>query len=151
MELTAAISGTAVPIVVSSHQHGFLRRQARAEHQQGAHYKLEVSARKKTPAICFAAKASDPDDNLLVMPSDQWIENTSSFTKTVRRATTISVVGRYVTFSITATEPATGYAYIKVVDRNENMANVVSFTEKPERRIAEQFPAQAANSIIRAS
>ena len=141
MELTAAIGGTAAPIVVSSHQHGFLCRQALAEHQQGAHYKLEVSVRKKAPAICFAAKASDPDDILLSMPSDQWIEDTSSFTKTVRRDTTICVVGRYVIFSITATEPARGYAYIKVVDRNENMANVVSFTEKLERRIAEQFPA----------
>ena len=75
------------------------------------------------------------------MPSDQWIEDISSFTKAVRRVTTICAVRRYVTFSITATEPATGYAYIKVVDRNENMANVVSFTEKLERRIAEQFPA----------
>ena len=93
-ELTAAFSGTAAPIVVSSHQHGFLCRQALAEHQQGAQYKLEVSGRKTAPAICFAAKASDPDDILFVMPSDQWIEETSSFTKTVRRDTTICVFGR---------------------------------------------------------
>ena len=139
VERAAAIGGTAAPIVVSSRQHGFLCRQALAEHEQGAHYILEEVGRNTAPAIWFAAKASDPDDILLVMPSDQWIEDISSFAETVGRATEICASGRWVTFGITATEPATGYGYIEVADRNEDVADVVSFTEKPERGVAEQY------------
>ena len=139
VERAAAIGGTAAPIVVSSRQHGFLCRQALAEHEQGAHYILEETGRNTAPAIWFAAKASDPDDILLVMPSDHWIEDISGFAETVRRASTICAAGRWVTFGITATEPATGYGYIEVADRNEDVADVVSFTEKPERGVAEQY------------
>lgn len=139
VERAAAIGGTAAPIVVSSRQHGFLCRQALAEHEQGAHYILEETGRNTAPAIWFAAKASDPDDILLVMPSDHWIEDISGFAETVRRASTICAAGRWVTFGITATEPATGYGYIEVADRNEDVADVVSFTEKPARGTAEQY------------
>ena len=139
VERAAAIGGKAAPIVVSSRQHGFLCRQALAEHEQGAHYILEETGRNTAPAIWFAAKASDPDDILLVMPSDHWIEDISGFAETVRRASTICAAGRWVTFGITAIEPATGYGYIEVADRNEVMADVVSFTEKPEREVAEQY------------
>ena len=139
VERASAIGGTAAPIVVSSRQHGFLCRQALAEHEQGAHYILEETGRNTAPAIWFAAKASDPDDILLVMPSDHWIEDISGFAETVRRASTICAAGRWVTFGITATEPATGYGYIEVADRNEDVADVVSFTEKPERGAAEQY------------
>ena len=139
VERAAAIGGTAAPIVVSSRQHGFLCRQALAEHEQGAHYILEETGRNTAPAIWFAAKASDPDDILLVMPSDHWIEDISGFAETVRRASTICAAGRWVTFGITAIEPATGYGYIEVADRNEDVADVVSFTEKPERGVAEQY------------
>ena len=139
VERAAAIGGTAAPIVVSSRQHGFLCRQALAEHEQGAHYILEETGRNTAPAIWFAAKASDPNDILLMMPSDHWIEDISGFAETVRRASTFCAAGRWVTFGITATEPATGYGYIEVADRNEDVADVVSFTEKPERGVAEQY------------
>ena len=139
VERATAISGTAAPIVVSSRQHGFLCRKALADHEQGAHYILEETGRNTAPAIWFAAKASDPDDILLVMPSDHWIKDVSGFAEKIRRATTICAAGRWVTFGITATEPATGYGYIEVADRNEDVADVVSFTEKPERGVAEQY------------
>jgi mannose-1-phosphate guanylyltransferase/mannose-6-phosphate isomerase len=74
-----------------------------------------------------------------MMPSDHWIEDISGFAETVRRASTICAAGRWVTFGITATEPATGYGYIEVADRNEDVVDVVSFTEKPERGVAEQY------------
>ena len=139
VERAIGMEGALSPIVVSSRQHGFLCRQALAEHEQGAHYILEETGRNTAPAIWFAAKASDPDDILLVMPSDHWIEDIAGFAATVHRATTICAAGRWVTFGITATEPATGYGYIEVADRSEDVADVVSFTEKPERKVAEQY------------
>ena len=139
VERAIGMEGALSPIVVSSRQHGFLCRQALAEHEQGAHYILEETGRNTAPAIWFAAKASDPDDILLVMPSDHWIEDIAGFVATVHRATAICASGRWVTFGITATEPATGYGYIEVTDRREGVADVVSFTEKPERKVAEQY------------
>ena len=139
VERAVGMDGALMPIVVSSRQHGFLCRQALAEHEQAAHYILEETGRNTAPAIWFAAKASDPDDILLIMPSDHWIEDTAGFAATVRRGTKICASGRWVTFGITATEPATGYGYIEVADRNEDVADVVSFTEKPERKVAEQY------------
>ena len=139
VERAVGMDGALMPIVVSSRQHGFLCRQALAEHKQGAHYILEETGRNTAPAIWFAAKASDPDDILLVMPSDHWIEDIAGFAATVHRATAICASGRWVTFGITATEPATGYGYIEVADRSEDVADVVSFTEKPERKVAEQY------------
>ena len=70
VERAATISGTGAPIVVSSRQHSFLCRQALAEHERDAHYILEETGRNIAPAIWFAAKASEPEDILLVMPSD---------------------------------------------------------------------------------
>ena len=139
VERAIGVQDALSPIVVSSRQHGFLCRQALAEHEQGAHYILEETGRNTAPAIWFAAKASDPDDILLVMPSDHWIEDIAGFAATVHRATAICASGRWVTFGITATEPATGYGYIEVADRSEGVADVVSFTEKPERKVAEQY------------
>jgi len=139
VERTTAIEGSTSPIVVSSRQHGFLCRKALAQHDLDAHYILEEAGRNTAPAIWFAAKASEPDDILLVMPSDHWIDDTADFAATVGRATTICAAGRWVTFGVTATEPATGYGYIEVADRSEDVADVVSFTEKPERNLAEQY------------
>ena len=139
VERIIAIDGAVSPIVVSSRQHGFLCRKALEQHDLDAHYILEETGRNTAPAIWFAAQASAPDDILLVMPSDHWIDDAAGFAANVKRAAAICAAGRWVTFGITATEPATGYGYIEVADRDEDVADVVSFTEKPGREVAEQY------------
>ena len=112
LDRAVAIDGAISPIVVSSRQHGFLCRQAVADHKLDARFILEETGRNTAPAIWFAARASDPDDILLIMPSDHWIDDTPGFVATVERAAALCTAGRWVTFGINATEPATGYGYI---------------------------------------
>ena len=79
VERAVGMGGVLMPIVVSSRQQGFLCQQALAEHEQAAHYILEETGRNTAPAIWFVAKASDPDDILLIMPLDHWIEDSAGF------------------------------------------------------------------------
>ena len=80
-----AISDAAEPLVVSSRHHGFLCRKASAKIGLNAHYILEETGRNTAPAIYFAALASDPDDILLIMPSDHWIEDLDAFAALAHR------------------------------------------------------------------
>lgn len=95
----------APPLVVLSRQHGFLCRQSMAETGVEARYILEETGRNTAPAIWFAATSSDPDDILLIMPSDHWIEDTDGFGTVLARGADICKTGRWVTFGITATRP----------------------------------------------
>lgn len=127
------------PLVVSNRQHGFLCRKSMAEIGIEAHYILEETGRNTAPAIWFAAISSDPDDILLIMPSDHWIEDMGGFATVVTRGAEICNTGRWVTFGIKATEPATGYGYIKAADTENPVADVISFTEKPDISTAKAY------------
>ena len=134
-----ALKSTAKPLVVSSRQQGFLCRQAMDQLGVEAHYILEEIGRNTAPAIWFAARASDPDDILLIMPSDHWIEDIDGFANTVMRGAEICGSGRWVTFGIHAAEPATGYGYIEVAGSDGEAADVLSFTEKPDLATATSY------------
>ena len=138
-ERATALSNAAAPLVVSSRQQGFLCRQAMDRLGVRARYLLEETGRNTAPAIWFAARASIPDDILLIMPSDHWIEDIDSFSKAVAHGAEICDSGRWVTFGITATDPATGYGYIEVAEAGEEVANVRSFTEKPDLATAASY------------
>ncbi|MEC8673696.1 MAG: mannose-1-phosphate guanylyltransferase/mannose-6-phosphate isomerase [Pseudomonadota bacterium] len=138
-ERATALSNAAAPLVVSSRQQGFLCRQAMDRLGVKARYLLEETGRNTAPAIWFAARASIPDDILLIMPSDHWIEDIDSFSRAVAHGAEICDSGRWVTFGITATDPATGYGYIEVAEAGEEVANVRSFTEKPDLATAASY------------
>ena len=139
VERALALTGTTPPLIVSSRQHGFLCREAVRQLGIDAHYILEETGRNTAPAIWFAAKASQPEDILLIMPSDHWIEDRDGFAAAVARGAEICAGGRWVTFGITATEPATGYGYIEVTEPAGPVADVLSFTEKPDPAIATAY------------
>ena len=127
------------PIIVSSRQHGFLCRREADKAGIEADYILEENGRNTAPAIYFAALACEPDDILLIMPSDHWIDDIDAFSSMVTHATAPCKAGRWVTFGITPATPATGYGYIEVTDRTEDVMNVASFTEKPDLATAQSY------------
>lgn len=139
IERAVELNHTAPPLVVSSRQHGFLCQQAAARLGVEAHYILEETGRNTAPAIWFAAKASDPEDILLIMPSDHWIEDVEGFASAVEHGAEVCSSGRWVTFGITATEPATGYGYIEAAGASGQLADVLSFTEKPDLATASAY------------
>lgn len=138
-ERAMALQSDVTPLIISSRQHGFLCRKAMAELDVEAHYILEETGRNTAPAIWFAAKASQPDDILLIMPSDHWIEDRDGFAAAVARGAEVCAAGRWVTFGITASEPATGYGYIEASEAEGQVADVLSFTEKPDLATATTY------------
>ena len=135
----AKISDAEQPLIISGKQHGFLCRQAASEAGIDAEFVLEEMGRNTAPAIYFAALASRPEDILLVMPSDHWIEDVDAFANMVTQAATICANARWVTFGIAPTMAATGYGYIEVAAREDGVMDVVSFTEKPDEATAKVF------------
>ena len=139
LERVAGLAGGGKPLVISSRQHGFLCRREAKNAGVEANYILEEGGRNTAPAIYFAALASEPDDILLIMPSDHWIDDVGAFSAMVARAATPCTEGRWVTFGITPETPATGYGYIEVKNRNEGVMDVASFTEKPDLATAKSY------------
>lgn len=94
----------------------------------------EEVGRNTAPAIALACLFSEPDDILLIVPSDHLIKNQKNYEKAIEQAQELALQGNLVTFGITPTHPETGYGYIEA-DGN----NVKSFKEKPEIETAKKY------------
>ena len=95
---------------------------------------VEATPRNTTAAIAFAAFAANPDDILLITPSDHVIEGTSVYKKAIQNAVEKATNGFIVTFGIIPTKPETGYGYIEY-----SGDDVLSFREKPNQKKAQEF------------
>lgn len=102
---------------------------------------IEASPRNTAAAIAFAAFSAQPDDILLVTPSDHIITNDDAYSAAVREAVELAKEGYLVTFGITPSKPETGYGYIEY-----NKNDVLSFREKPDMATAMAF-LQAGNFL----
>ncbi|MEL0132830.1 MAG: mannose-1-phosphate guanylyltransferase/mannose-6-phosphate isomerase [Rhodobiaceae bacterium] len=139
LERVARLDDAATPLIVSSRQHGFLCRREAGSVRINAEYILEEGGRNTAPAIYFAALASEPDDCLLIMPSDHWIDDIGAFSALVAHAAAACADGRWVTFGITPDMPATGYGYIEAGELKADVMDVASFTEKPDIATAQSY------------
>jgi len=105
---------------------------------------LEPIRRNTAPAIAFATyhiKAINPDANIVVAPSEHLILKEDLFiadiTKGLNFVATHPVL---MTLGIKPSRPETGYGYIQMGEDSENgIHKVKTFTEKPNREIAEMF------------
>lgn len=95
---------------------------------------IEATPRNTAAAIAFAAFASQPDDILMVTPSDHIIENETMYLDAVNDAVLKAVDGNIVTFGIKPCKPETGYGYIEFEGDN-----VLAFHEKPTMAKAVEF------------
>ncbi len=104
----------------------------------------------KETAVCIALACikllkKDKDANILIFPSDHYIENSEEFYEVMKNAISISNKRRgLVTIGITPKEPKTGYGYIKLGKRLNNFSTVDiykvdHFIEKPNLEIARDF------------
>ncbi len=106
-------------------------------------------ARKNTaPCIAYAAyKIYDlnPQANIVVAPSDHIILKEDTFCDIIRSALNAATnENRLFTLGITPSRPDTGYGYIQfkedpVCPDDDRMKKVKTFTEKPDRSLAESF------------
>lgn len=94
----------------------------------------EAVPRNTAAAIAFAAFACEPEDVLIVSPSDHLILNDQSYHEAICKAVSFALEGFIVTFGIVPTRPETGYGYIEANDDS-----VVSFHEKPNEALARKY------------
>lgn len=98
---------------------------------------VEATPRNTAAAIAFAAFASNPDDILIVTPSDHIIEKKEEYNNAIQEAISKAKEGYIVTFGIIPTKPETGYGYIE-----SKGDKVISFREKPNETTAKEFIAR---------
>ncbi|KOS06374.1 mannose-1-phosphate guanylyltransferase [Flavobacterium akiainvivens] len=95
---------------------------------------VEAVPRNTAAAIAFAAFASNPDDILIVTPSDHIIEDEDKYLDAINKAVDKAANGYIVTFGVRPTKPETGYGYIEYAGDE-----VISFREKPNQVTAQEF------------
>jgi mannose-1-phosphate guanylyltransferase len=98
---------------------------------------VEATPRNTAAAIAFAAFASDPDDILIVTPSDHIIDLMDNYNDAISEAVSKAQDGFIVTFGVVPTKPETGYGYIEAKGDK-----VISFREKPNETTAKEFIAK---------
>lgn len=126
----------AAPLVVAGAAHVPLIEQ---QSSGAARIAVEPAARNTAPAIALAAALLDPDEVMLVCPSDHHIADVPAFQRAAQAAAALAHDGHMVAFGIAADRPETGYGYIL---RGEALAGgyrIDRFVEKPDRALAETF------------
>lgn len=98
---------------------------------------VEATPRNTAAAIAFAAFASNPDDILIVTPSDHIIDRMENYNEAISKAISKAKDGFIVTFGVIPTKPETGYGYIEAKGDK-----VISFREKPNETTAKEFIAK---------
>ncbi len=95
---------------------------------------LEPVGRNTAPAITLACLQGNPEDIVVVTPSDHFIKNTKAYRGYLKHAKTLAQEGHLVTLGTTPTYAATGYGYIEAEGQN-----VRFFKEKPNKDLADQY------------
>ncbi|MBD3808391.1 MAG: mannose-1-phosphate guanylyltransferase/mannose-6-phosphate isomerase [Epsilonproteobacteria bacterium] len=98
-------------------------------------YLLEPIGRNTAPAIALACFALDPEELVLVTPSDHLIKDETEYAKVLKIASELASQNNLVTFGITPTFAETGFGYIE----SENTYDVKAFYEKPDFETATKY------------
>ncbi len=138
----------APPLIIANDEHRFIvAEQLRLAGTEPRAIVLEPVGRNTAPAVCVAALLlldEAPDALLLVLPSDHVIADIPAFHRAVDGAALAASAGNLVTFGVTATQPETGYGYIRrgaPLDGIGGAFAVAAFVEKPDRARAETYVA----------
>lgn len=103
---------------------------------------LEPVGRNTAPAIALAALAvaeQNPDELMLVMPSDQVLKDEDVFARAVTAGAEAAKQGKLVTFGIVPSSPHTGYGYIRAGASQGTWSPVDAFVEKPDADTAQRY------------
>lgn len=95
---------------------------------------LEPIGRNTAPAIALACFSVDPEEVVLVTPSDHIIKDHDMYRRSILRGEELAKDGFLVTFGVKPDRPETGYGYIEAVGED-----VVNFKEKPDLETANNY------------
>ena len=106
----------------------------------------EPVMRNTAPCILYAALKihhKDPLANMLVLPSDHFIDHIAAYKEDLRLALNhASKENELLTFGISPTSAHTGYGYLEVENKSVQITALKQFTEKPSLEKAEAFIAK---------
>jgi mannose-1-phosphate guanylyltransferase len=106
----------------------------------------EPTARNTAPAIAWATlkvAVRDPEAVMIVVSSDQHIQDEAALLRALRRAAAEAEQGRIVTLGIAPTRPETGYGYLKQgTETSPGAFEVERFVEKPDVATAKNYLAR---------
>lgn len=135
--------GSLTPIVVSNEDHRFLvAEQCRALGITPQAILLEPIGRNTAPAIAAAVVktlADGKDELLLVLPADHVFDDLDALHAAFEKGKPAALAGRIVTFGIVPNKAETGYGYIRVAEKSDQIQAVQAFVEKPDLTTAEQY------------
>ena len=134
------------PIIVTSEKFRFLVAHQLLElGMEAKSIILEPESKSTAPAALAATlsctRLSKLDTQILLVPSDHYIENEREFRACVSSGSIIADKGYIVTFGVNPDKPETGYGYIERGDKfNDSVAYYVSsFVEKPDKEKAQNM------------
>lgn len=121
--------------VVSNEQQYFLATDQLEELDSNEHrFLLEPVGRNTAPAIALACLLLDPEEIVLVTPSDHLIKNKEAYAAVLQEAKKLAQEDYLVTFGITPESAVTGYGYIEAQEQD-----VKAFHEKPDAQTAQKY------------
>ena len=103
---------------------------------------LEPSRKNTAPCIAYACSkisAKNSEACIIISPSDHAIIHENHFYSTIKKAISTADDNKLITIGISPTRPDTGYGYIQFADSDQPLKRVKTFTEKPNRELAEKF------------
>ncbi len=104
---------------------------------------MEPVKRNTAPCIAYATykiKTLDPNAVIVVTPSDAAIFDDARYLEVIKTA--VESAGRndrLITIGIQPSRPETSYGYIQYFESDDPIKKVKTFTEKPDRDLAEKF------------
>ncbi len=113
-----------------------------AIHNYKANYLLEPIGRNTAPAIALSCLALDPEEIVLVTPSDHLIKDEQAYLEAMNKAQKLAQQDNLVTFGITPKYPETGFGYIEAELQESATGyglSVTSFKEKPDAVTAQAY------------
>lgn len=144
-ELTLArlhgIRNAAAPIVVTGGAHASLVHDSlKGADVNSGWVVVEPVGRNTAPAALAAALVADPDDVLVIVPSDHLISDVAAFQDAVAAAADHAGEGGIITFGINPSRAETGYGYIEIgPSRGDGAHSVARFKEKPDPAEAQRL------------
>jgi mannose-1-phosphate guanylyltransferase/mannose-1-phosphate guanylyltransferase/mannose-6-phosphate isomerase len=139
LDRARAIPGWVGVVVVSGTAHIDLVAEAVDTTDEDTIVLSEPSPRNTAPAIVAAALVADPDDILVVLPSDHLIRDTAAFNLAAGRAIGLAEAGGLVAFGCVPDRPEVGYGWIKTGEAIDGGFEIAEFVEKPDASRAEQL------------
>ncbi len=129
--------------VICNEEHRFLiSDQLRAIDVNPKNIILEPQGKNTAAAVAITCLSHSPEDIILIVPSDHFIEDTAQFHHLVSKAIPIVAAGKIVTFGAVADFPSTAYGYIQKGQEafgTTGIYTIQQFVEKPNKKIAEKY------------